>query len=421
MSQSLSKTRIDRAGDALARDRYRTDDEYLEADDILDRYRESHLLPLSETTSAVQGWLAHYGEPYYIAQRLKRKPQIIRKLRRLPVRLSQLQDIGGLRVIVPKSNDVDQLLRFLLEHIQDGSSIAVERVTDYRERGRDRTGYRALHVILKRDGKALELQLRSRAQHYWAESIERVSIIYGYHLKEEEGEPEVLGYFQALSEAFYELELGRTPGPELRLRIDAAQAGAEAIIRESPRGATLDSRVDEGVIRAISDERRPRGITNWIIVFDWNSGGFVHWKAVPQDPRGAMREYSSHEALFRSEDGFEVVLVGASEPATLKQTHSHYFGLEKYDHVLETLEMSIEGFSRRLELGLGARQILLALHRKHKWGTSRVSRDTLKNHFCANVVDFDDSIESLVARGLVTEKGGYSLNQTKKADVESYI
>ena len=31
----LSKTRVDRAGAALARERYRTDDEYLEADDIV--------------------------------------------------------------------------------------------------------------------------------------------------------------------------------------------------------------------------------------------------------------------------------------------------------------------------------------------------------------------------------------------------
>lgn len=69
----LSKTRIDRAGDALARERYRTDDEYLEADDVVDDYRATHLAPLTETTAELQSWLDDHGEPYYLAQRLKRK------------------------------------------------------------------------------------------------------------------------------------------------------------------------------------------------------------------------------------------------------------------------------------------------------------------------------------------------------------
>jgi len=92
---AISKTRIDRAGAALARDQYRSDDEYIELEDLFDEYRKAHLQPLSETTLEIQGWLGDYGQPYYIAQRLKRKPQIVRKLKRLSVRLSQLQDIGG--------------------------------------------------------------------------------------------------------------------------------------------------------------------------------------------------------------------------------------------------------------------------------------------------------------------------------------
>lgn len=74
------------------------------------------------------------------------------------MRLSQLQDIGGLRIIVPRNRDVDALLRFLQEKFQTQTDVVLSRVTDYRDRGRDRTGYRSLHVLLERDDRALELQ-----------------------------------------------------------------------------------------------------------------------------------------------------------------------------------------------------------------------------------------------------------------------
>jgi ppGpp synthetase/RelA/SpoT-type nucleotidyltranferase len=205
---AVSKTKIDRAGSALARDSYRTDEEYIELEDIFDEYRKRHLQPLSETTMELQGWLGDYGRPYYIAQRLKRKPQIVRKLRRLSVRLSQLQDIGGSRIIVPTNEDVDRLAEFIEQRVKEKGHFSIERRSDYRQRGRDRTGYRALHLILKRTDVSLELQLRSRVQHYWSESIERTSVIYGHHLKEEEGDPKVIQYFRSLSDAFFELEAG---------------------------------------------------------------------------------------------------------------------------------------------------------------------------------------------------------------------
>lgn len=161
---------------------------------------KAHLQPLSDTTMNIQRLLANYGEPFYIAQRLKRKPQIVRKLNRLSVRLTQLQDIGGCRIIVQKNSDVDKLFLYLKEISSQENDISVSRVTDYREKGRDITGYRSLHVILDKNGYKLELQIRSRIQHYWAESIEQTSVIYGH----QEGAPEVISYFRLLSDLFYE-------------------------------------------------------------------------------------------------------------------------------------------------------------------------------------------------------------------------
>lgn len=422
----LSKTKIDRAGVGLAKEKYPDVDAWIEYEDALDEYRKAHLQPLTETTLELQHWLAGYKSDYYIAQRLKRKPQIIRKLQRLSVRLTQLQDIGGCRIIVEKNTEVDRLFSFIRQRVESQSTLTIERVTDYRERGRDVTGYRALHVLLSRDGYKLELQIRSQIQHYWSESIERTSVIYGYYLKENEGDPAVIGYFQRLSDAFFELESGRQPSPKSKLEIDQLKAQSEKIIQASERGQVLDSYVNEAIIKTLTEKeaRNPNPINNWIIVFDWNSGAFVSWDIVGRNPEEAMEAYVRYENSYPVEKNFEVVLIGSSRVATVRRTHSHYFGIETYGNVLENIDESIIGFSKRMDIDVGARQILLKLHTKHFWGEKGVAPSTLKNHFCQSVLTFDSSLAVLIKKELVHQNGTngpVSLNIKKRNEIEQYM
>lgn len=422
----LSKSKIDRAGAAFAKDDFKTVEELIELEDVFDGYRKAHLQPLSETTLELQSWLAGYESDYYIAQRLKRKPQIIRKLKRLSVRLTQLQDIGGARIIVEKDTDVDRLLGFIQERVKAQSSLTIDRVTDYREKGRDITGYRALHVLLSRGGNKIELQIRSRIQHYWAESIERTSVIYGYHLKESEGDLAVIGYFQKLSDVFYEIESGRQPSPRATLEIDRIKETCEAIIQASDRGRVFDSYVNEDIIKTLTETeaRNPYPINNWIIVFDWNSGAFVSWDIVGRSPDEAIAAYVKYEKNFPVEKHYEVVLIGSSKVATVRRTHSHYFGIESYGNILENLEESILGFSRSMDIDVGARQILLKLHTKHFWGQKSVAVSTLKNHFCKGVITFNSSLGVLIGKGLVLQEGAngpVSLNVKMRNGIEQYI
>lgn len=188
---AVSKARIDKAGRWLSRPG-ELSEEAIELEEVFDIYRASHLEPLSKTTVDLQNWLRGYEGRYYIAQRLKRKPQILRKLRRLSVLLTQLQDIGGCRIIVDNNSDVDRLVSYIKHSLSLDEYFNIIKITDYRHKGRDETGYRSVHVMIERDGKTIELQVRSRIQHYWAESIERASVIYGYHLKEQEGAQAVI-------------------------------------------------------------------------------------------------------------------------------------------------------------------------------------------------------------------------------------
>ena len=422
----LTKSKIDRAGIALAKDSFHNVEEMVELEDVFDEYRKSHLEPLSETTLELQKWLNEYGHDYYIAQRLKRKPQIIRKLNRLSVRLTQLQDIGGCRIIVEKNELVDQIISFLKSKIESTEELKLVRITDYREKGRDITGYRSVHLLLERSGKKLELQLRSRIQHYWAESIERTSVIYGRHLKESEGDERVISYFQKLSDAFFEIESGRTPSVRFRLEIDVAKKEAEEIIRKHSLSKAIDSHVNEDIILTLTEkERRSTSpINNWIIIFDWSSGKFVSWDIVGKTPDEAIKAYVHYENQFPAEKHFEVVLIGSSHVATVRKTHSHYFGIEDYEKILENLDESIEGFRSLGAIDVSSRQVLLKLYTKHFWGQKSVAQETLRNHFCREVHNLDATLDKLVQQGLLLRDyagGPVSLNIKAKAEIDKLV
>lgn len=421
----LSKSLIDKSGKALARDSETDVDKYISYVETFDEYRKNHLEPLSKMTIDLQRWLSKFGKDYFIAQRLKRKPQILRKLKRFSVRLSQLQDIGGTRIIVEQNKDVDELVQFLKTHFSDNEELEIIRMTDYRGEGREDSGYRAYHVVIERDGYKMELQIRSKIQHYWAETIERTSIVYGHHLKELEGDTDVILYFKKLSDLFYEIEAGRKPSAALKNKVEELRNKAEQIIQNADKKNVFTSFVNEGITRDL--ERKEKsigqdGLNNWIFVFDWNSGSFVCWELISNDPAGAIAQYVEFEDQYKSEDGFEVVLVGSSNVASVRQTHSHYFGLDCINGpILEDLNASIVGFSNVMDIDVGAREILRTLERRHFWGTKVISRDTLKNHFCQGIITFESSLDNLVEKGLVLQGSGISLNLKRKQDINKYV
>ncbi len=422
----ISKTKIDKSGLALSKNIYKDEVDFIELEDIFDEYRKRHLGPLTEISMDLQKWLADYECEFYIAQRLKRKPQIISKLKRLHVRLTQLQDIGGARIVVEDNDQVEKIYAYLHDELKKQDKISVIRVKDYRERGRDTTGYRALHVIMSLDGVFVELQIRSRIQHYWSELIERTSVVYGFTLKEQKGDPEVIHYFQQLSYAFYEIESGRDITSSMQISLEEFRKKAEEIIQSSDNKRIFDSFIHDDILKTMSSREKSRGVgfKNWLMIFDWNSGSFIDWSDVGRDIDQAVNTYVKAESQYNQGEGFEVVLIGSSSVATIRQTHSHYFGITHGDNILENLSESVLGFSSKMDIDTGARRILLVLSRRKHWGSKIIKITTLKNHFCNNVLTFDSSLEALAEKELITyanSKTSVSLNIGQKAQIESYL
>ena len=93
-----------------------------------------------------------------------------------------MADLVGIRVLVPDTMAQIKARGGLTQLLSPGV-----KVIDYRSRS---SGYRSIHIIYKREGKLIEIQLRTLPQHLWAVESE----YFGQTVKEGGGNAAVRGY-----------------------------------------------------------------------------------------------------------------------------------------------------------------------------------------------------------------------------------
>jgi len=81
-------------------------------------------------------------------------------------------------------------------------------------------------VIVKYDGRKIEVQLRTRVMHEWAVTVERLSGRLQSDLKSGDGPEPVLAWLLAISQAMALEEAGETVDTELVMQIAALRQGA---------------------------------------------------------------------------------------------------------------------------------------------------------------------------------------------------
>jgi ppGpp synthetase/RelA/SpoT-type nucleotidyltranferase len=117
----------------------------LELEDIqvLESFRGLFPYPLKKVTVGIRQFVERESTEILVAQRLKRFPSILAKLSRQPtMRLSQMQDVGGCRAVLPGGKvEVEGVLNRIRANDWD-----IRVLTDYSITPRS-TGYRAAHVL----------------------------------------------------------------------------------------------------------------------------------------------------------------------------------------------------------------------------------------------------------------------------------
>lgn len=204
----ITKKDLFRAGKIL-RDDYNTlpSTEWNNAYDLLGKWRVMHAYPLNTFQANIRSVLKrlHLDSKAIIAQRLKRLPSILSKLNRFPyMRKERMQDIGGIRIILPSIDDVYNVSNFLKslkwKHV-------LCREKDYIKEPQN-SGYRSIHLIYKYNnaqapsefqGLYVEIQIRTRLQHVWATAVETIGTFIEHSLKSSQGPQEWLDYLKLAS------------------------------------------------------------------------------------------------------------------------------------------------------------------------------------------------------------------------------
>ena len=164
---------------------------------------------------------------------------IIEKLRRIKSRLSQIQDISGCRAIVPSLADQEEVIRQAIEWFP---SVTVDD-----KRAEPTHGYRAVHLLVTHKGKCVEVQVRTRIQHFWATISEKLSDTYGQEIKYGVGNELVLGHLMDLSEVTRRFDLlvdslGRSRRELLEVRAPGVRSKRESDLKKIIKKGEADLR-----------------------------------------------------------------------------------------------------------------------------------------------------------------------------------
>jgi len=210
-----TKGRIDWAGEVLSSLVEPDLADYLEAIAIVNNWRAIHSYPLQAMKMTLKHRAKSVCASAIVAQRLKRLASIQLKLAfsrqdgHHP-QLSQMQDIGGCRAIMDTVAQVHKLT----ELFADASKKNPHRGPQYSKTfdyiaSPKTSGYRSIHLVYRfrsdsaehscYNGQRIEIQLRSRLQHYWATAVETYSTFTGEALKSNVGSDQWKRFFSLVS------------------------------------------------------------------------------------------------------------------------------------------------------------------------------------------------------------------------------
>ncbi|MCT7957183.1 hypothetical protein [Laspinema palackyanum] len=197
---TFSQNQLNRAGDLLKVESAEPI-ERQQAANLLTAWRLAHGETLHQFSHRIYPLLDQQPEAI-LAQRIKRLPSIVDKLKRYPnIKLSKMQDLVGMRVILPNIQAVRNFEQSLFEE-------NLTRKQDYIAQPKA-TGYRGIHCIYSGENRTqLELQIRTQHQHLWATAVEMTGVFLGIgdDLKTQSVSSEWLEFFALVSSAFARLE-----------------------------------------------------------------------------------------------------------------------------------------------------------------------------------------------------------------------
>jgi hypothetical protein len=219
-----------------------------------------------------------------------------------------MQDIGGLRAIVPTIKQVRDLEEACLNFAAPKNDYISEPKPD---------GYRSVHLIFSQDEMQVEFQIRTMVQHAWATAVETMGTFLGQALKANQGEAKWLEFFKIAGSAFAHIENSPlVPGYENLSKSDTFKLVARA---------EQELRVLHGVTFALNQLIRPGQGAYHLIILDADKQEVEVRPYELTDFTKANDEYAEAEKRTQNGERIDAVLVAAGDVENLKKAYPNYF------------------------------------------------------------------------------------------------
>lgn len=304
-----------------------------EAYEQLKLYRQAFATPMTRVNNRARDIIKQYrlsstNAPAIVAQRHKRLQSIVFKLNRFETtNLSQMQDIGGVRVVLPNLFKVR-----LFEHYFPGRSvIEIKRKKDYLAESKN-DGYRSLHLMLEYPNKletiyasetvSIELQVRTRLQHCWATAVEMAGMMNLRSYKQGDWDEDWQKFFLLLSRYFYYKEQDLEMKPQ-ELQALKAITNELSVIEKLQATSAIYSRVED-IVNFKKDVRSIAKTPKLFVLEISHVKRKLNFYPF-EELSDALKTLSILEFKYQNVNEGQAILADVNEIKLLKQAYPNFF------------------------------------------------------------------------------------------------
>lgn len=300
--------------------------------DILGNWRSSHSFPLQIFAVRLKRIAKQTDQGALVVRRLKRISSILKKLKRgqtSTMKMSQMQDVGGCRAVLQDVRDVGNLVE---KYKKSRIKHKLVKINDYIQNPK-KDGYRSIHLIYKYfsdknenyNGLLIEIQVRTKLQHYWATAVETVDHFTRQAIKSNEGQRDWMDFFKLASSAFASMEkMPIVPGTptdkqELRGQIQAL-ARKLKVVKKMNEWTRIH--------KVIENFEKEKGAKYDFYLLNLNLTtkelNITAYKKSQEEL--ANSEYSKYEErMIKNKEDRDIVLVSAETTRELHRAYPNYF------------------------------------------------------------------------------------------------